>query len=99
MSKILCETNLIQGLKIKTPTKDLTARLSLFADDATVFLSEHDNTKTLFELLDKWYLTSGTRFNKDKTIIIPTRHLEYRWQVIETHSLSSDNDQTIPESI
>ena len=99
MLKLLCETNLIQGLKIKNPLKDLIARLSLFADDMAIFLSECNSTNILFELLDRWCLASGARFNKDKTIIIPAGHIEYRWRVIESHSLSNDSNQTIPESI
>ena len=89
---------MIHGLKIESPTNVTEARVSLFADDVAVYLSEQDNIKTLFDLLDRWCLASGVRFNKDKTIIIPVGHEGYRQRTLSTQSLSPTTHQPIPDS-
>src|SRR5258708_1038624 len=99
MSKLLCKTTQIQGLKIETPNSKLAVKLSMFADNAAVFLSDKDNTRSLFKLLDRWCLASGAKFNKDKTVIIPAGSAEYRQQVLETCSLSTDPTTPIPDEI
>lgn len=51
---------------------------TLFADDTTVYLSEGDDFRTLQEILDKWCLASGAKFNVAKTEIIPIGTKTYR---------------------
>src|SRR5260370_37137574 len=71
MSHLLRTTEKLTGLSIDMPNIHHKIILSLFADDATVFLSENDNPKTLFDLLDIWCIASGAKFNKEKTVILP----------------------------
>ena len=63
-------------------------KLTLFADNTTVFLSERDDITTLNAILDKWCTASGAKFNTEKTVIIPVGTPEYHRQVIESHKLS-----------
>ena len=71
LSKMIRTSNNLKGLKITTPSETHKAILSLFVDDAMVFLAEDDPPKTLFEILEKWCQASSTKFNNNKTIIIP----------------------------
>ena len=63
-------------------------KLTLFADDTTVFLSENDDVTTLNSILDKWCTASGAKFNTEKTIIIPVGTHGYRQQAIESRKLN-----------
>ena len=36
---------------------------SLFTDDTTVYLKQNDEIKKLFEILNKWCIVSGAKFN------------------------------------
>ena len=72
--------------------------LSLFADDTTVVLTEHDSFSELVGILDKWCDVSGAKFNVEKTEIIPIGTQEYRDRVRETRKISNTGDP-IPESI
>ncbi|KAI0818753.1 hypothetical protein BC629DRAFT_1579259 [Irpex lacteus] len=76
----------LRGFNIpNAPKRKIT---SLFADDTTIFLSEHDEYNALESILDTWCLASQAKFNKDKTIAIPIGHANYRSGVIETRALT-----------
>ncbi|KAF9552529.1 hypothetical protein CPC08DRAFT_620877, partial [Agrocybe pediades] len=52
--------------------------VTLFADDTTVYLSEHDSFDELQRILTRWCQASGAKSNVAKTVIIPAGTEEYR---------------------
>ncbi|KAF5332006.1 hypothetical protein D9611_008889 [Ephemerocybe angulata] len=83
-------------------TPEQTERLivTLFADDTTVFLSVEDNFHDLEEILEKWCMASGARFNVDKTETIPVGTPHYREQVLDTRlARAGDESSRIPPNI
>ncbi|SJL06249.1 uncharacterized protein ARMOST_09585 [Armillaria ostoyae] len=58
----------------------------LFADDTTVYLSEHDDYEVLQKILDKWCIASGAKFNIAKTSVIPVGAKSYRQLVLQRRS-------------
>src|SRR5258708_35373026 len=99
LSKMIRMANNLEGLEITTPTRSHKAILSLFADDATVFLAEYDHPESLFEILNKWCLASGARTNNDKTIIIPVGSEAYRKRVLDSRKLNLTSNHTFESSI
>ena len=59
----------IKGIDI--PNLAEKVKISLFADNTTVILTEHDSFVELIGMLDKWCAVSGAKFNIEKTKIIP----------------------------
>ena len=59
----------IQGIPIPGTRKML--KIKLFANDTTVFLDETDSIGKLQTILTDWCEVSGTKFNIEKTEIIP----------------------------
>ena len=86
----------IRGIDVQKLNKQV--KVSLFADDTTVVLTEHDSFTELINLLDKWCEVSGTKFNIEKTEIIPIGTPEYRNKVRETRKINN-TEQPIPELI
>src|SRR5258708_6369592 len=99
LSKMIRTTNNLKGLKITTPTETHKAILSLFMDDAAVFLAEDNHPESLFEILHKWCQASGTRFNNNKTIIIPVSSEAYRNSVLDLRKLSQTSNHTFENTI
>ncbi|KAE9383053.1 hypothetical protein BT96DRAFT_869449, partial [Gymnopus androsaceus JB14] len=58
--------------------------VNLFADDTSAFLKATDSFEDLQEILGKWCLASGAKFNLAKTNIIPIGTEEYCKEVILT---------------
>jgi hypothetical protein len=81
----------IQGLANKLVT-------SLFADDMTIYLTEHDRFSDLQNLLDTWCKASGAKFNTKKTEIIPIGSKEFCDAILRMRQLSPEQ-QPIPEEI
>ena len=65
----------IEGIDV--PNLAEKVKISLFADDTTVILTEHDSFVELIGLLDKWCAVSGAKFNVEKTEIIPLGSTKY----------------------
>jgi ribonuclease HI len=87
------------GIKgIEVPNLDDPVKVSLFADDTTVILAEHDSLEELNGLLTQWCSISGAKFNVEKTEVIPIGTKEYRKSVRETRKLSDDS-APIPETV
>ena len=86
----------IRGINI--PNLKEKAVTSLFADDTTVILTEHDSFSELIAILDEWCEVSGAKFNIEKTEIIPIGSPEYRRKLVETRDLNGTGE-TIPEQI
>jgi hypothetical protein len=94
-SMLRCST--IRGFQIKSAVDRLVT--TLFADDTTVYLSEHDQFENLQSLLNKWCRASGAKFNIKKTAILPVGTPAYCRQVLETRKLSLDQEYQIPPEI
>jgi hypothetical protein len=88
----------IRGIEV--PNLDERVKVSMFADDTTVILTEHDSLAGLIAILDRWCEVSGAKFNVEKTEIIPIGTDEYRKRVVETRRINGeDANDSIPESI
>ncbi|KZP11169.1 hypothetical protein FIBSPDRAFT_713791, partial [Athelia psychrophila] len=81
----------LKGYNIPGVEENLIA--TLFADDATVYLSKHDKFSDLENILDKWCKASGARFNVNKTEIIPCGTEEHRQQMIINRSHNPDHEK------
>ncbi|KAJ3008140.1 hypothetical protein NUW54_g3267 [Trametes sanguinea] len=73
----------IQGIKIPYSREALKA--TLFADDTTTYLSEHDDFGVLKRVLDTWCGAAKARFNIAKTEAIPIGTPQYRAEVIAAY--------------
>ena len=73
-------------------------KVSLFADDTTVVLTENDSFSGLIEILNSWYVVSGAKFNVEKTEITPVGTEDYRKHLMETRTLRPAGER-IPDSI
>jgi len=85
----------IKGIDV--PNLDEKVKVSLFADDTTVILTEHDSFTELTEITSKWCEVSGAKFNVEKTELIPIGTAEYREKLIETRELSEG--EIVPQTI
>ena len=99
LSKAIRQSNCLKGLTIKTPTRSHNIKISLFANDAAIFIAEEDPPEALIETLDKWCLTSSAKFNNNKTIIIPVRSPEYWKRVATTRKLNPSSNHSFKNSI
>ena len=86
----------IRGMDI--PNMNEKAKVSLFADDTTVILTEHDSFAELIGILDKWCEMSGAKFNVEKTEIIPIGTESYRKRLIEARTMNETGER-IPDPI
>ncbi len=59
----------LQGFTIPGVQERVIA--SLFADDTTIFMAQHDSLDVLRNILDDWCIVSGAKFNITKTEILP----------------------------
>ena len=76
----------IRGLEV--PNLSERIKVSLFADDTTIILTEHDSFAELTGILDEWCRVSGAKFNVEKTEIIPIGSEEYRRKLVETRKMN-----------
>ena len=86
----------IRGIDV--PGLNDKAKVSLFADDTTVILTEHDSLSGLIEILDDWCRVSGAKFNVEKTEIIPIGTPEFRRNLAETRIINTTGER-VPPSI
>ena len=70
----------LKGMQVPGAAERLIA--SLFADDTTTYLSEHDDYRALEEILEKWCLAARAKFNTEKTEYIPFGSQEFRASLI-----------------
>ncbi|KAF5338264.1 hypothetical protein D9611_014618 [Ephemerocybe angulata] len=88
----------LQGFKIDENIERLIT--TLFADDTTVYLSEHDNFQDLQNILQLWCDASGAKFNVEKTELVPVGPQEYRDTLLTTRRTRiQDEASRIPEGI
>ena len=67
--------------------------VNMFADDTTLYLSEHDQFDKIEPKLTTWCEASGAKFNIEKMEIIPIGTREHRLEVINTCKINQ-NDRT-----
>jgi hypothetical protein len=99
LSIALRESPALHGLEIATPSLSQRIVISLFADDAAVFLSKDDDLIDLLSILDGWYIASGAKFNQEKTVVLPVRTPEHRERVYNERSINPQSGNTLDESI
>ncbi|EPQ51597.1 hypothetical protein GLOTRDRAFT_21383, partial [Gloeophyllum trabeum ATCC 11539] len=86
----------IHGFKIPGLIDEI--KLTLFADDTTVYLPKTARLHNLTESLSMWCTASGAKFNTEKTEIIPIGSKMHRLTVLATRRLHQDDDP-LPTSI
>jgi exonuclease III len=69
----------LKGFEIPNAPSPLI--INLFADDTVVYLRESDSFEELQNTLDQWCNSSGAKFNKEKTEILPIGTEEHRNRV------------------
>ena len=89
-------TSSIRGIDV--PSLDEKVKVSLFADDTTVVLTEHNSFSQLMDILGDWCEMSGAKFNVEKTEVIPIGTPEYRRHLVETRAMN-ETGETIPAPI
>ena len=80
----------IRGFSI--PGKKEKLAINLFADDTVLYLNEEDRYDEVLNLLDKWCLASGAKFNKEKTEIIPIGSKTHREKITRTRKLNQEDN-------
>ncbi|TFK84938.1 hypothetical protein K466DRAFT_449709, partial [Polyporus arcularius HHB13444] len=71
---------------------------ALFADDTTVYLSEHDSYDDLQAILDRWCVAARARFNVEKTDVLPIGSPAFRKEMVERVS-DTALGRSIPASV
>jgi hypothetical protein len=66
-------------------------KINLYTNDTTIYLNKNDKYSDLENILNKWCLALGAKFNMDKTEIIPIGSKTHREQVITTRKINSDD--------
>ncbi len=99
LSHLIRPSTQIKGLSINVPDATHRVTLSLFANNAAIFLAEDNSPETLFNLLDKWCLASGAKFNKNKTVIIPVGSPDYRKSISESQKMNPSSNLPFDNSI
>ena len=85
----------IKGINIPGLIDKLAVKL--FADDTNLYLSKEDDYHQVQKILEEWCQISGTKFNKEKTEIIPIGSEEHRCDTITTRMLGPRNHAPLPE--
>ena len=76
----------LEGIAI--PGLDQSVKITMFADDTTLFLSKHDRFDDAQRILNRWCRISGAKFNITKTEIIPIGTEEHRTTVTTTRKIN-----------
>ncbi len=86
----------LRGLEMSHNGDVHTFLATLFADDTTVVLSEHDSFQDLEKILDEWSIAAKAAFNVQKTEIIPIGSPTFRSRIINQRAAGN---LEIPASI
>ena len=87
----------ITGIDIPNIPHNL--KIKLFANDTTLFLSEHDSLDKIREVLDQWCHVSGAKFNSEKMEIVPIGTENYRASLIDTRKLNPRDQEPLDNHI
>ena len=69
--------------------------ISLFADDALVYINENDNKKTLEQAIKNFCEVSIAKFNDEKSEVLPIGTKEYRNSIIKTRTVNKTNNEKL----
>jgi len=86
----------LQGYSI--PGVEQKIIVSLYADDTTIYLLKTDSYAELLKILTKWCIASGTKFNIEKTEVIPTGTKPHRQHVVASRRINA-MDPPLPQEI
>ena len=75
----------LQGFTI--PGSLQKALVNMYADDTTIYLSINDHYNNLESLLNQWCTVSGTKFNLEKTEVIPIGTKMHRNHILTSHQI------------
>jgi len=87
----------IKGIMI--PGIENAIKITLFADDTNLFLNKDDWMDYIQQTLDNWCKVSGTRFNIEKTEVIPIGKKSHRRTVQVTRKINPWDDNPLPPRI
>ncbi|KAG2336709.1 hypothetical protein BDR05DRAFT_978714 [Suillus weaverae] len=73
-------------------------KVNMYVDDTTIYLLKEDKYSDLKEILDDWCTASGTKFNMEKTEVLPIGTKMHREQVVLQRKLN-ELDEPWPESV
>ncbi|KAG2075456.1 hypothetical protein BDR04DRAFT_1126301 [Suillus decipiens] len=65
--------------------------INLYVDNTTIFLKKGDSYKDLQDILQKWCLASGAKFNLEKTEILLIGMKKHREEIITTRKLNAED--------
>jgi exonuclease III len=74
-------------------------KITLFADDTNLFLSQHDRLDHAQEILQGWCQTSGAKFNIEKTEIIPIGSPDHRREVVASRKVNQRDNTPLNAQI
>ena len=84
----------LKGYEI--PNTGKTIKVNLYADDTTIYLSSSDKYHDLENILTKWCLASGAKFNLEKTEIIPIGTETHQKRLTQTRQIHPDDPPSPP---
>ena len=87
----------IRGINIPGLIEKLV--IKLFADDTNLYLSKYDRLDIIQQVLDMWCEASGTKFNIEKTEVIPIGSTNYRQTVTTERKINPHDQVPLPNQI
>ncbi|KAF8665531.1 hypothetical protein AX14_006591, partial [Amanita brunnescens Koide BX004] len=73
-------------------------KVTLFADNTTIYFAEDDDMQTLNSVLKHWCTASGAKFNPEKTVVLPVGNDAYRASLYDTRRTSL-NAEPLPANV
>jgi hypothetical protein len=86
---MICTNPDLKGITI--PGLKDTIKTNLFTDDTNLYLSKEDHLDHAQTILSEWCSVSGTKFNINKTEIIPLGSKAHKQQVIRTQKINQED--------
>jgi len=93
----ICADPNIKGIVI--PGIENAIKITLFADDTNLFLNKDNQLDYVQKILDSWCKVSGTRFNKEKTEIIPIGKKTHRNSIADTRKINPQDNGPLPLNV
>lgn len=84
---------------ISLPGEGEPLKAKFFADDTCVYMSKGDLFNLVTMILDDWCLVSGTKFNIEKTEVVPIGSEEHREQVVRMQRINQQDREGLDKHI
>ena len=94
---LICRDPNLSGIAIPGLAQNI--KITMFANDTTLFLSKHDKLNDAQATLNRWCKVSGAKFNVDKTEIIPIGTEDHRSTVITTWKTNPQDQEPLNDQI